>query len=57
MVLDHDHVAVVQHQPIAVEPCGDNGMVFFPEIVPQEHNAKIIGGNTCLLRATNFAIA
>src|SRR5258706_14166136 len=25
MVLDQDHVAIVQHQPMAVEPCGDNG--------------------------------
>jgi len=30
MVLDQDHVAIVQHQPMAVEPCGDNGVVFFP---------------------------
>ena len=54
MVLDHDHVAVVQHQPIAAEPCGDNGMVFFPEVVPQDHNAKVIGGNTCLLQSNEL---
>jgi hypothetical protein len=50
MVLDHDHVAIVQHQPIPVEPCRDNGVVFFPAVVPQDDNAKIISGNPCLLQ-------
>ncbi len=35
-VLDHDHVAIVQHQPIPIEPCRDNGVVFFPNVVPQD---------------------
>ena len=30
MVLDHGHVAIVQREPIPVEPCRDNGVVFFP---------------------------
>jgi hypothetical protein len=42
---------------MAVEPCGDNGVVFFPEVVAQDHNAKVISGNTASWRAMNFAIA
>ena len=54
MVLDQDHVAIVQHQPMAVEPCGDNGVVFFPVVVPQDHNAKVIRGNPCLLEGNEL---
>ena len=51
MVLDQDHVAIVQRQPMAIEPCCDNGVIFFPVVVPQDHNAKVIGGNACLLES------
>jgi hypothetical protein len=36
LIRDHDHVAIVQHQPISVEPCRDNGVIFVPDIVPQD---------------------
>ena len=45
MVLDQDHVAIVQREPMAVEPCRDNGVIFFPAVVSQDHNAKVIRGN------------
>src|SRR5258708_2176632 len=54
MVLDQGHVAIVQREPMALEPCGDNGVVFFPVVVPQDHNAKVIGGNTCLLQGNEL---
>ena len=54
MVLDHGHVAIVQREPIPVEPCRDNGVVFFPEVVPQDDNAKVIRGNPRLLQGNEF---
>ena len=57
MVLDQDHVAIVQREPMAVEPCRDNGVVFFPEVVPQDDNAKVVRETPASCRATNFAIA
>ena len=54
LILDHHHVAIVQHQPMAIEPCGDNGVVFFPEVVPQDDNAKVIRGNPCLLQGNEL---
>ena len=57
MVLDQHHVAIVQREPMAVEPCGDNRVVFIPEVVPQDDNAKVIRRNPASWRATNFAIA
>src|SRR5260370_34946406 len=54
MVLDQDHVAIVQREPMAVEPCRDNGVIFFPVVVPQDHNAKVISGNACLLESNEL---
>src|SRR5258707_9767781 len=54
MVLDHGHVAIVQREPIPVEPCRDNGAVFFPAVVPQHDNAKVIRGNPRLLQGNEF---
>ena len=54
MVLDHGHVAIVQREPIPVEPYRDNGVVFFPEVVPQDDNAKVIRGNPCLLQGNEL---
>src|SRR6267154_6426766 len=48
LILDHHHVAIVQHQPISIEPCRDNGVILFPEVVAQDDEAKVIGGNPCL---------
>ena len=54
MVLDQDHVAIVQREPMAVQPCRDNGVIFFPVVVPQDHNAKVISGNACLLESNEL---
>ena len=27
-VLDHEHVAIIQHEPTSIEPCPDNGVIF-----------------------------
>ena len=54
MVLDQDHVAIVQREPMAIEPCGDNRVVFIPEVVPQDDNAKVIRRNPCLLEGNEF---
>ena len=54
MVLDQDHVAIVQREPMAIEPCGDNRVVFIPEVVPQDDNAKVIRRNPCLLQGNEF---
>ncbi len=54
MVLDQDHVAIVQREPMAVEPCGDNRVVFIPEVVPQDDNAKVIRRNPCLLEGNEL---
>jgi hypothetical protein len=55
VVLDHGHVAIVQ--PIPVEPCRGNGVIFFPAVVSQDHNARSSGETRASWRATNFAIA
>ena len=49
LVLDQDHVAIVQHQPIAVEPGRDDRVIFFAVVVAQDDDAKVIGGNPRLL--------
>ena len=54
LVLDHDHVSVVQHQPISVEPGRDDGVIFFPSVVPQDDDAKVIGGNPRLLEGNEL---
>jgi hypothetical protein len=47
-------VAIVQREPMAVEPCRDNGVIFFPVVVPQDHNAKVISGNACPLESNEL---
>ena len=32
MVVDHGHVAIVQHQPGSIEPGRDNGVIFLPDV-------------------------
>ena len=49
-VLNHRHMAVVQYEPIPIKPCRYNGVVFPPEVVLQEHDSKVIGGNSRLLQ-------
>jgi hypothetical protein len=48
LVLSHDHVQVVQDEPLSIEPCRDNGVVLFPDVVPQDNDPKVISGNPCL---------
>ena len=54
LVLDHSHVEIVQHEPISIESCRDNGMVFFPDVVPQDYDPKVIGGNPDVLQSNEF---
>ena len=54
MVLDHGHVAIVEREPIPVEPCRDNGVILFPAVVSQDHNAKVIRRNPCLLEGNEL---
>jgi len=35
-ILDHEHVAIVQHEPTSIEPCRDNGVILFPDVVLQD---------------------
>ena len=53
-VLDHQHVTTIQHEPTSIEPCRDNGVVFFPAVVPQDDNPKVISGNARLLQSKKF---
>jgi hypothetical protein len=48
LFLSHDHVQVVQDEPLSIEPCRDNGVVLFPDVVPQDNDPKVISGNPCL---------
>jgi hypothetical protein len=57
VVLGHDEVAIVEYQPISIEPCRDNGVVLFSDVVPQDDYPQVISGNASSWRATNFAIA
>ena len=48
--LNHRHATVVQHEPISIKPCRNNGVGFSPDIVPQDHDSKVIRGNPRLLQ-------
>src|SRR5260370_42491472 len=50
LIPDHGHAEIVQHQPISIEPRRDNGAVFFPDVVPQDNDPKVIGGNRGALK-------
>jgi len=54
LVLDHEHVAIVQHEPTSIEPRCDNGVVFFPDVVAQDDNPEIISGNAGLLQSNKL---
>src|SRR3982074_726630 len=54
LILDHGHGAIVQHEPISIEPCRDNRVVFFPDVVPQDDDSKIISGNPRLLQSNEL---
>jgi hypothetical protein len=38
----------------SIEPCRDNGVVLFPDVVPQDNDPKVISGNPCLLERNEF---
>jgi hypothetical protein len=54
LILDHHHMAVVQHQPISVEPGRDHSVILFPKVVPHDEDAKVVGGNPCLLESNEL---
>ncbi len=54
MILDHGHVAIVQHEPGSIEPGRDNGVIFFADVVPQDDNPKVIRGNSRLLQSNEL---
>src|SRR5260370_33018122 len=54
LIPDHGHAEIVQHQPISIEPRRDNGVVFFPDVVPQDDDPKVIGGNPGALQRDEF---
>jgi hypothetical protein len=54
LVLGHDHVQIVQHEPVSIEPCRDDGVVLFPDVVPQDDDPEVIGGNPGLLESNEF---
>src|SRR6266849_1440588 len=54
MILDHGHVAIVQHQPGSIEPGRDNGVIFFPDVVPHDDNPKVVRGNPRLLQSNEL---
>ena len=54
LILDHEHVAIIQHEPTSIEPCRGHGVVFFPAVVPKDNNPKVIGGNARLLQSNKL---
>src|SRR5258708_16707228 len=54
LIPDHGHAEIVQHQPISIEPRRDNGVVFFPDVVPQDDDPKVIGGTPAALHPPHF---
>ena len=54
LVLDHDHVAIVQHKPVSIEPCGNNSVVLFPNVVSQDDDPKVVSGNSRLLQSNEL---
>jgi hypothetical protein len=54
LVLGHDEVAIVEYQPISIEPRGDNGVVLFSAAVVQDDYPQVISGNACLLESDEF---
>lgn len=36
LVPEHDHAAIVQHEPLSIEPCRDNGVILFSDVVLQD---------------------
>src|SRR5258708_13311112 len=55
MVLDHGHAAIVQHEPGSIEPGRNNRVIFFPDVVPQDDNPKVIRGNSLLLQSNELS--
>ena len=53
-VLGHDHAAIVKHEPATVEPRRDNGVIFFPNVVAQDDDPKIVSGNSCFLQGNEL---
>src|SRR5258708_12676997 len=54
LIPDHGHAEIVQHEPVSVEPRRHNGVVFFPDVVPQDNDPKVIGGNPGALQRNEF---
>ena len=54
LVPDHDHVAIVQHKPVSIEPCRNNGVELFPNVVSQDDDPKVISGNSRLLQSNEL---
>jgi hypothetical protein len=54
LVLEHDHAAIVQHEPLSIEPRRDNSVVLFTDVVPQDNDPKVISGNTRLLESNKL---
>src|SRR5258708_15099233 len=54
LIPDHGHAEIVQHEPVSVEPRRHNGVVFFPDVVPQDDDPKVIGGNPGALQRNEF---
>jgi hypothetical protein len=54
LVVDHDHVAIVEHEPVSIEPGRHYGVVFLPDIVLQDDDPKVISGNSRLLQGNEL---
>ena len=54
LILDHRDMAVVQHQPISVEPGRDHRVILFPKVVPHDEDAKVVERNPCLLESNEL---
>ena len=54
LVLDHDHVEIVEHEPASIEPGRYYGMVFLPDVVLQDDDPKVISRNPCLLQSNEL---
>ena len=54
LILDHDHVQIVQQEPLSVETRRYNGMVLVPDFPPQDDDAKVIWRNSGFLESNKF---
>ena len=54
-VLDHDHVEIVEHEPVSIEASRHHGVVFVPDVILQDDDPKVIRGNPRFLQSNELS--